>query len=237
MINTILFDLDGTLLPMDLNKFMTIYFKLLAKHLQESIDPNKITDIMMECTTLMVNNTEPIINQEVFMKRFSELVGGDSNLYLAKFHEFYDNQFQEVQKSTWQNEDIIKSVKLLKEKGYKIVLATNPLFPMRANHHRIRWAGFKPDDFIYISSFEKNSYCKPHLEYYKEVLSEINKLPDECMMVGNDAYEDMVSGKLGLKTFLITDCLVNKHDLEIKADNIGTYKEFNEFAKNLEKVA
>ena len=236
MINTILFDLDGTLLPMSFEKFMKLYFKFLGKHLEDSIDPAKITDIMMECTTVMVKNTEPILNQEVFMKKFSELVEGDGKDYLTKFNEFYDNEFQEVQKSTWQNNDILDSVKILKEKGYTIVLATNPLFPMRANHHRIRWAGFNPNDFSYISSFESNCYCKPNLEYYQEVLSKIGKLPTECMMVGNDVYEDMISGKLGLKTYLITDCLINRYNIEIKADYVGTYKNFIDFVKTLDKI-
>ena len=220
---------------MSFEKFMKLYFKFLGKHLEDSIDPSKITDIMMECTTVMVGNTEPILNQEVFMEKFSELVEVNGEDYLSKFNEFYDNEFQEVKNSTWQNSDILASVKLLKEKGYTLVLATNPLFPMIANHHRIRWAGLNPSDFIYISSFEKNYYCKPNLEYYKEVLSAINKKPTECMMVGNDAYEDMISGKLGVETYLITDCLVNRYDLELKADHIGTYRDFNNFVKSFKK--
>ena len=236
MINTILFDLDGTLLPMNLEKFMTLHFKFLGKNLEDTIDPSKITDIMMECTTVMVKNTEPILNQEVFMNRFRELVDSDGVDYLAKFHTFYDNEFQEVQNSTWQNQDILNSVKLLKEKGYNVVLATNPLFPMRANHHRIRWAGLNPDDFSYISSFENNCYCKPNLEYYEEVLSTINKQPRECMMVGNDAYEDMISGKLGLKTYLITDCLINRHNVQIKADQVGGYTDFYKYVKSLKNI-
>ncbi|MBI9010297.1 MAG: HAD family hydrolase [Tenericutes bacterium] len=230
MINTILFDLDGTLLPMNFDKFMELYFKNLGKYLEEYIDPNKISDIIMDCTTVMVKNTEHIINQDVFMKRFKELVGGEESFLLSKFHDFYNSEFDKVKASTWRNQDMIESIKILKQKGYKIVLATNPLFPMIANYHRIEWAGFKPSDFDYISSFENNMYCKPNLEYYQEVLSKVNKQPNECMMVGNDVLEDLVAGKLGLETFLIEECMINRYHLKIKADHIGSYKHFYDFA-------
>lgn len=236
MINTILFDLDGTLLPMDFDKFMGIYFKNLGKYLQDYIDPNKIAGIIMDCTTVMVKNTEPILNQDVFMKRFKKIVDGDESFFLSKFHDFYNSEFQKVKAATWQNRDIIESIKILKQKGYTLVVATNPVFPMIANHHRIKWAGLDPDDFVYISSFENNMYCKPNLEYYQEMLSKLNKQPNECMMVGNDVFEDMVSSKLGLKTFLIDECMINSYQLKIKADYIGNYKNFYDLAVKMKKI-
>jgi len=234
--NTILFDLDGTILPMDLDKFLHSYFKNLAIHLKDYIDPSKLTGIMMECTNLMISNTSPIPNQDVFMSRFDELVNGDIEMYKEEFSNFYDNLFQEVKNTTWENKYIIESVKVLKEKGYNVVIATNPLFPMKANHHRIRWAGLTPIDFSYISSYEENSYCKPNIEFYKEVLSKINRDPKDCMMVGNDSFEDMIAGTLGIKTYLITDNLVNRYKEQITPDHIGTYKDFLAFVKTLKEV-
>jgi hypothetical protein len=34
-------------------------------------------------------------------------------------------------------------------------------------------------------------------------------------MVGNDATEDMVAETLGMQVFLLTPCLINKHDLDL----------------------
>ena len=34
-------------------------------------------------------------------------------------------------------------------------------------------------------------------------------------MVGNDVTEDMVAESLGMKVFLLTDCLINKKDKDI----------------------
>ena len=34
--------------------------------------------------------------------------------------------------------------------------------------------------------------------------------PRECLMVGNDVGEDMAASALGMKTFLLTPCLINR---------------------------
>lgn len=226
MINTILFDLDGTLLPMDFDAFMERYFYEMGKMFHDMIDGRLLAGYIMESTRYMVNNLEDRRNEEKFMKRFSELIDGDVTAYQKRFDAFYSTLFLNARQTTYQNDSMIKALRLVKSKGYNIVLATNPLFPMQANHHRIHWAGLVPDDFSYISSFENNKYCKPNLEYYREVLLAINRSPEECMMVGNDAHENMAAGNLGIKTYLVENHLLNIHDIEIKADHRGMYEDF-----------
>ena len=34
-------------------------------------------------------------------------------------------------------------------------------------------------------------------------------------MIGNDVSEDMIAEKLGMKVFLLTDCLINKKEADI----------------------
>ena len=112
------------------------------------------------------------------------------------------------------------------EKGYEVVIATNPLFPYKANIHRIHWAGMDPEWFDHITSYEGNKYCKPYPQFYQEVLETINRTPEECMMVGNDVFDDMPAGKLGIETYLVTDCLLNRHNQPLEANHIGTCRNF-----------
>jgi FMN phosphatase YigB (HAD superfamily) len=235
-INTILFDLDATVLPMDMDTFVQKYFREMAIHFHDLIDGRELAKIVMQCTEIMVKNTENRRNEEVFFEHFAQMINGDVKLYQNRFDEFYDTGFLKAEAATLKNEDMVMAIKKLQEKGYTLVLATNPLFPMKANHHRIRWAGLTPEDFSYISSIENNNYCKPNLDYYREVLIAINKNPDECMMVGNDALEDMIAGKLGIKTYLIEDHLLNKHGVEILADERGTYGDFLYYVTSLDKI-
>ena len=57
-ITTILFDLDGTLLPMDQDEFVRAYFKLLAKKLAgHGYDPQALLGNIWKGVEAMVKNT------------------------------------------------------------------------------------------------------------------------------------------------------------------------------------
>ena len=233
MLNTILFDLDGTLLPMDLKAFENLYFGAMAGYLADLTGPQELVKNIWASTAAMIKNTEHKTNEEVFMEDFKTRIPGDIEVYKERFNKFYDTEFLKAKAAVSENKLIQESVKLLKIKGYKLVIATNPLFPLKAIHHRIRWAGFEPSEFEYIACYQQNHYCKPQLKYYEEILKDIKKTPKECMMVGNDVQEDIIAGKLGLKTFLITDCLLHRTEDEIAADYQGDYESFLKFAKEL----
>ncbi len=236
MRDTFLFDLDGTLLPMDFDKFMELYFRNLGVHFHGKIEPRLLAKYIMDATNVMVLTKNDKTNEQKFMEHFETLIDGDIEQYKTDFSNFYDSLFENVKPSTYESLEMIESIKLLKEKGYTVAIATNPLFPLKANHHRIRWAGLDKDDFVYVSSFEENKYTKPHLEYYQEVLDKIRKSPEKCYMVGNDVFDDLPAGKLGMATYLITDCLLNSKDLEIEANHQGDYKEFYSFVKKLKPI-
>ncbi|GFZ32612.1 haloacid dehalogenase [Clostridium zeae] len=231
--NTILFDLDGTLLPMDTDEFTKIYFTEMAIYLSDLIDGKTLAKNIWASTEAMVRNLDFKTNEEVFMEDFAARIDTDINTYKERFYSFYDTGFLNVKKAVYENNYIQKSVALLKEKGYELVIATNPLFPLKAILHRIRWAGLNASDFIYISSYEKNHYCKPQVKFYEEILNDLGKKASDCMMVGNDVEEDMVAGKLGIKTYLITDNLLQRSEDEANADHKGTYEDFYKFSASL----
>ena len=52
-------------------------------------------------------------------------------------------------------------------------------------------------------------------------------------MVGNDVAEDGAARKLGIKVFLLTDCLINKKDEDISAYPHGGFKELLEYINRL----
>lgn len=235
-VNTIIFDLDGTLLPMNIDKFMKIYFDEMSNHFKDIISPKKLIDNIWASTRAMVINTEDKTNEEVFMSDFSKRIDENLECYLEEFDKFYDDGFLKTKNAVEENDLVKKSINMLKDKGYNLVLATNPLFPKKAIIHRIKWANLDPNDFTYITSYENNHYCKPQIKFYEEVLSDIGKTPNECIMVGNDVQEDLIAGKLGIKTYLIKDHIIHRTDDEIAADYIGDYNDFYQFVKNLPHI-
>lgn len=231
--NTILFDLDGTLLSMDAETFEKSYFNEIGKSFSDLMEPMELGKHIWGATKAMVSSLDERTNEQVFMEDFNIRVNNRLHEFWDRFDKFYDNEFLRVKSSVKPEEYMIKSIKILKEKGYNVAVVTNPLFPIKAIHHRIKWAGFEPKDFTYITSFEKNHYCKPQIKFYEEVLKDIDKAPDECLMVGNDTVEDLVARNIGIKTYLIKNNILNKSQKSYVTDYEGNYEDFYKFIETL----
>ncbi|MBR5252100.1 MAG: HAD family hydrolase [Oscillospiraceae bacterium] len=234
MIKAVFFDLDGTLLPMDQEEFIKAYFGSLAKKLvPHGYNPETFVPAVFSGTTAMMKNDGRRTNEQAFWDTFAGILGqqvrGDAGL----FEEYYQNEFSLVKNICGfcpQARDVIDAVKA---KGLRAVLATNPLFPQVATRNRIKWAGLEPDDFELFTTYENHRWCKPNLEYYKEILSQLGLKGEECVMVGNDVDEDMVTEKLGMKVFLLTDCIINRSGKDISAYPNGSFDELIEFINKL----
>jgi len=174
--DTVLFDLDGTLLPLNEEEFMKIYFGGLSRKFASlGIEPNLFLKAIWTGTEAMRNNDGTRTNEDVFWNIFSDMVQGNPNELKGKIVDFYENDFDLVRASSSENPLAKKCVHLLKEKGYTVVLATNPLFPSIATYKRTTWAGLQPTDFELITTYDNSSYCKPNLNYYLGILNKINK--------------------------------------------------------------
>ena len=235
MIKAVLYDLDGTLLPMDQDKFTGGYFKFLVKKMApHGYEPQKLIDTIWAGTAAMVKNDREMTNEEAFWKKFSEIWGSEKVLSdKALFEEFYSVDFQCAKDFCGYNEKAAFAVRQAKELGFRVALATNPIFPEYATKSRIRWAGLDYSDFEFFTSYENVNCCKPNLNYYREVAERIGLEPQECLMVGNDVDEDMIAEKIGMKVFLITDCMINRGNKDISVYPHGSFDELVAFLKNL----
>lgn len=229
-IKIVLFDLDGTLLPMDQDVFVGSYFKLLAQKLApRGYNPEKLIGDIWAGTAAMVKNTGETTNEEAFWKKFAEIYGEQVRDDEPVFDAFYRNEFQQVKSVCGYNPKAAEVVRIIKEKGLRTGLATNPLFPAIATESRIRWAGLKPEDFEFYTTYENYCHCKPNPEYYKDILCKLDIAPEECLMVGNDVKEDMIAEQLGMRVFLLTDCLINKENREIENYPHGSFDDLKVF--------
>ena len=233
-ITTILFDLDGTLLPMDQDRFTEAYFKMLTKKLlPHGYEPKKLIDSIWVGTAAMVRNTGQQTNEEAFWKKFTELNGEQVLADKPLFEEFYQKDFQQVKDFCGYNPKAAQMVAALKQRGFRLALATNPIFPAVATESRIGWAGLAPEDFEWYTTYENSSYCKPNPDYYWALLEKLKVQPEECLMVGNDASEDAAALKVGMSFFLLTDCLINKENKDISEYPQGDFDKLLEFVNEL----
>ena len=234
MITTILFDLDGTLLPMDQDVFLKAYLGgLTKKAAAQGYDAAQMPRQIMAGTVAMVKNDGSATNEDVFWNTFFTLCGWDTKQDIAIFDDYYRNEFQEVQHACGFDPRAAEAIRQIKALGYRVALATNPLFPAIATHSRARWAGLNPADFDLITTYEESRHSKPNPDYYRDVMDTLGVKPEECVMVGNDVGEDMVAEKLGLKVFLLTDCLINKLGADIDQYPHGSFPELMDFIRSL----
>lgn len=234
-ITTVLFDLDGTLLPMDQEAFTKKYFGLLAAKVAPlGYKPDELIAAIWSGTVAMVKNTGSKTNEEVFWDDFEAHYGSEVRKHIPAFDEFYRNEFAGAKSACGFNSQAAETVALCKRLGLRVALATNPLFPAIATENRIRWAGLTPEEFELYTTYENSCYCKPNPDYYREIMKRLDVKPEECLMVGNDVSEDMIAGQLGMKVFLLTDCLINKHDKDISVYPNGDFSVLFSF---IEEVA
>ena len=210
-ITTLLFDLDGTLLPMDQDLFVKAYLSGLCKKLAPlGYDPKTAAEAIWKGTAAMVKNDGSRRNEEVFWQVFCGIFGEKAREDMPRFEEFYRNEFQQVAQVCGHTPAAAELIAWAKKRGLRLVLATNPLFPAVATHSRVRWAGLDPADFAHITTYENSSLCKPNPAYYREVLDALHLQPEECAMIGNDAQEDGAIATLGVPVFLLTHSLIDR---------------------------
>jgi len=93
----------------------------------------------------------------------------------------------------------------LADMDIKIVIASNPLWPLEVQQMRLCWAGLVGGRFDLITHVENMHSCKPNPQFYQEIIDTIKIPADACVMVGNDPVNDMSAGLLGITTYLTTD--------------------------------
>ena len=200
MFKGIFFDLDGTLLPLDLAEMMNSYFRALTIKLSPLVEPVSFMEALMAGVEKMLYNDGRGTNEQVFMEAFFRRLDRDPRQLLPVFDEFYINEYRELGRHVVPRAEARRALDLAAASGAKVVLATNPVFPRLAVEARLEWAGLAGSPFTAITSYENSSFCKPNPGYYLEILQATGLQGPDCLMVGNDSKEDLVAAELGLRT-------------------------------------
>ncbi|MBQ4066969.1 MAG: HAD family hydrolase [Clostridia bacterium] len=235
-IKAVLFDLDGTLLSMDQDLFISEYISAIAAYLApHGYDPRLFAKALWKGTAAMVKNDGQALNESVFWSVFSSLFP-DRSIEEDKplFDEFYVKKFDSIKDKVAKHDPMARAaMDRIKERGLRTILATNPLFPSIATEKRIAWAGFSPTEFEFFTSYENSYHSKPNPDYYRAVCKKAGLLPEECLMVGNDVGDDMIAESLGMKVFLLTDNLINSSSADISVYPGGGFADLIKFIDTL----
>lgn len=237
MRNTVLFDLDGTLVPFMQDDFIKAYFGALVKRVAPmGYDGEKIIKALWKGTGAMLKNDGQYTNRQVFWESFAADLGFGVLSLESILEDFYRNEFNTVSATLKETVDRCSLIRSLREKGYTLVLATNPIFPTVAVEARLKWIGLAPEDFDYVTTYENSRYSKPNPAYYQEILSRIDRKAEQCLMIGNNPSDDGAAERIGITTWLVTDYLENSEDLPIGNFACHTFPELEKALSELPRV-
>lgn len=227
----ILLDLDGTLLPIDMDNFLKLYFQSLTEEFSDLKNKEEFIKILMQATEKMIKNDGEKVNKEVFKEEFfNRLNIENEDQIMKRFDYFYKNKYPALKNELDLKSRAPELIEILKKADKNLILATNPLFPLEAIKERIRWTGINPASFAYITCYEDMHYAKPNPKFYSEISRKAGFNPEKAIMIGNNSKEDMIAKKVGMKTYLLKDFLVDE-GTPIEPDWEGNLSDLIEISK------
>ncbi|MEB1806035.1 MAG: HAD family hydrolase [Bacillaceae bacterium] len=229
MAKVILFDLDGTLLPMDTESFIQTYIKELTPRVAHIVEPQQFVPSLWAGTEAMIKNLDPTkTNEQVFEETFLKAVNVRKEDIWPTLDHFYETVFPTFSHLTKPTQTAKKVVEEVVSQGYRVGIATNPVFPKVAIHHRLNWAGVADMPFEMVTVYEESTFTKPHTHYYESICNRLEVTPEECIMIGNDIQEDMVVSELGMKTFLVEGHVIDRGAPKYSFDESGSLEDLYE---------
>ena len=230
-----MFDLDGTLLPMDNDYFVKVYFGYLAKQAAAwgYTDKELLIRSIWDGVAAMVKNDGSRSNADAFWECFAGVYGDKVYQDVPKFDLFYSTEFNRAKEVAFPTPLSNKVVEIARTKAEHVILATNPIFPRIADVTRLKWIDMELDDFDLVTDYENCRYSKPNPAYYQDILEQFSLDPSKCLMIGNDVEEDVAAATaVGIPEFLWNTFVLNRKNKEVTCPQGG----FEELAEYLEKL-
>ena len=96
---------------------------------------------------------------------------------------------------------------------------------------RLKWGQLDDFPFDLVTSYENCRFCKPHRQYFGDILHSLGLDPQQAIMVGIDTEYDLPAQQAGLATFLLDTCLIDHHNRSAHADFFGSHHDLLELVR------
>ena len=203
---TLLIDLDGTLLGSH-PKILKIAFisRFCYEMMAYFIYPWKSLKILSEFNRifhLTPDLNDPRTNLEKATAHLASMTGWQTEKTVKVLTEVVYECFAKNKSFFYQIEGATEFVQWASRR-YRLVLATNPLWDRRTLDLRISWTDLKLNHFALATHAENMHSCKPHLQYYQELLKMLKLHPSDAIMIGNDEVKDGPAELIGIPVFIL----------------------------------
>lgn len=208
-VRTLLFDLDDTLLVNSLDTFLPAYITSLATHLADTlrVPPQTLANELAAGAQAMFANADPGRTlEQAFADHFYPAIHLRPETIQPRIESYYADKFGALRRGTTRIPEARTMMRWAFDSGLEVAIATNAFFPRSAVLQRLDWAGVGIGEFPYslVTTYEFMHFAKPRPEYFAEMLSWLDRRPDEVLMIGNDWSQDIAPAHaLGINTYWI----------------------------------
>jgi len=203
MFRAVLFDLDGTLLDMDGDAFLEDYIDKLADFLHPWIVKERFTSALWSAAVgALASGHSGQSNRDVLIKSLSDTLSVDPQPLRDHIDQFNETRSALVMPGGHPRNGARRAVEAAHVLGMKIAVATTPIYGLPVVMDRLARADVADMPWDLIAS---DSFCstKPYPAYYHEVANFLGVNPDQCLMVGDDAFNDLAARATGMATYYV----------------------------------
>ena len=209
MIRAVLFDLDDTLLRLNLTAFIARYVAGAARLLGEAARVSPAALGLPYVRSFLAidsqDRQDSLTNEQLFNQTFFSACGIPlDDPAIRDLVDYYEHEmvpgFSGGVVGARPVEGARRAIDAAWSSGLTCALATNPTFSLECDRARMGWADVSEGDFALVSTYSNSTRCKPSVRYYQEFANQLGVRLEECLMVGNDARRDIVRPDCGLRT-------------------------------------
>lgn len=202
-IDTLLFDLDGTLVDQIKPGSSLQFTWLVVRRFAGLAPPGAIVRAGKAAVEALQHHRSDKPNFDVMIETFAREAACDPGEVAARLQALAERDFRSM---GWRFRPVPgarAAVERARELGYRLVLATNPTVPLPMTRHRLAWAGLADVEWSLLTHPETMTRTKPDPAYYEELLGRLGVGPERCLMIGNDPRKDIPAMDLGIRTFIL----------------------------------
>ncbi|PLX74208.1 MAG: hypothetical protein C0614_12130 [Desulfuromonas sp.] len=225
-VSCVLFDLDGTLVDVDMNRFIPVYLQRLTARLGDLADPRALTAVIREAVYIMLNGSNGSQTMEqLLLNSLDGEFGIGADEYRQRLELFVEHDLPGLRPLVKGHPLARPLIETCLVNGWQPVLATNPIFPMAVVEARMQWGEIDGLPFQHVTAYETSRYCKPQAGYFHQLLDHLGTVAESCLMVGNDTEHDLAAAHVGIQTCLLTPWLIDRTNGHYQANWQGDHEE------------
>lgn len=195
----VLFDMDGTLVDVDGDEVLEHYVAALGRRLAPHLDEQSFRALVMAAALPMLQRAEAATLGDRFRTDLAQRLGREVD-EVAALQKALDEEFDTaVALPHSPIAEAASCVWAARRAGLRLVVATTPIYTETPIRRRLAWAGLDDVPWTFITTSENMHACKPAPEYYREVADRLGVVPADCLMVGDDPWQDGPAAEVGMR--------------------------------------